>query len=267
MASSALVRHLLRHKFTYLVHITLWLEVTLEQSTNDVSGGKGVPQRILPIHMTDSEVNDLFASCLPKLKKAARRMVRNQQDSEDALQDGLLLAFRKLRQFQGRSAFSTWLHSILRNTSRMHHRKAAGHPASSIELAIAEERPCLPESSFVATGPSPEEICIQHERSNILLRTTRELPSRYHKAIRHFYLEGLSEEETARKLGITRSALKSQLHRSRRILICRIWAIYISESRGRRFKTKMLRSPNAPRAGWLKNQSIATGSTEEASTL
>lgn len=239
----------------------------MEQSTGDPFGGKVVPQQTLPIHMTDSEVNDLFAACLPKLKRAARRMVRNQEDSEDALQDGLLLAFRKLRQFQGRSTFSTWLHSIVKNTSRMHYRKAAGHPASSIESAIAEERPFLSESQFVSNGPSPEEICIQHERSNILLRTTRELPSQYHKAIRHFYLEGLSEEETAGKLCMTRSALKSQLHRSRRILICRIWAACMSEPRGCRFKTKMVRSPNAPRAGWRKNQSIATRSTEEASML
>ena len=239
----------------------------MEQSTNDVFGGKVVPQRILPIHMTDSEVNELFASCLPKLKKAARRMVRNQQDAEDALQDGLLLAFRKLRQFQGRSAFSTWLHSIVRNTSRMHYRKAAGHPVSSIELAMAEERPFFPESSFVDSGPSPEEICIQHERSNILLRTTRELPSRYHKAIRHFYLEGLGEEETAGKLRMTRSALKSQLHRSRRILICRIWANYMPESRGCGFKAKTKCRQSAPRAGWRKNQRIATKSSEEAGML
>lgn len=237
-----------------------------QQSTNGVSAGN-VSQRILPIHMTDSEVNDLFASCLPKLKKAARSMIRNQQDSEDALQDGLLLAFRKLHQFQGRSAFSTWLHSIVRNTSRTHYRRAAEHPASSIELAMAEERPFLPESSFVATGPSPEEICIQHERSNILLRTTSRLPNRYRKAIRHFYLEGLSEEEAAGKLGITRSALKSQLHRSRRMLICRVWASCMPESRGCRFKTKILHSPDASRAGWRKNQSIATRSTEEASML
>jgi len=40
-------------------------------------------------------------------------MLRHPQDSEDALQDGLLLAFRNLKQFQGRSTFSTWLHTAL----------------------------------------------------------------------------------------------------------------------------------------------------------
>jgi DNA-directed RNA polymerase specialized sigma24 family protein len=41
-------------------------------------------QIVYPIDMNEAELNDLFASCLPKLKKAARRMLCNQQDSEDA---------------------------------------------------------------------------------------------------------------------------------------------------------------------------------------
>jgi len=266
MVSVALERHLLRSN-SFDQSLQALSGGTLEQSINDVCGGKVAPQQILPIHMTDSEVNELFASCLPKLKKAARRMVRNQQDSEDALQDGLLLAFRKLRQFQGRSTFSTWLHSIVKNTSRMHYRKAAGHPASSIELAMAEDRPFFPESSLVDDAPSPEEICIQHERSNILLRTTKELPVRYHKAIRHFYLEGLSEEETAEKLRMTRSALKAQLHRSRRLLIRRIWASHMPESRGCRFMATTKCRQSAPRAGWRKNQINAIKSSKKASMV
>jgi DNA-directed RNA polymerase specialized sigma24 family protein len=70
---------------------------------------RGVPAQMsegcLPIYVSEEEINELFAACLPKLKKAARRMLRNQQDCEDALQEGLLLAFRKLHQFEGRSVF------------------------------------------------------------------------------------------------------------------------------------------------------------------
>ena len=176
--------------------------------------------------MSESEVNDLFASCLPKLKKATRRMLRNQEDSEDALQDGLLLAFRNLHQFQGRSAFLTWVHSIVRNSSRVHYRKAAAHPTLSLEPILTDQSMPLAKSKFIETRPSPEETCIQRERSEILRRTTRELPSKYRRAVRHFLLEGLGETETARRLGVTTSALKSQLHRSRRILTHRIRLVY-----------------------------------------
>lgn len=224
-----------------------------------------MPDRLLPSRLSETELNDLFADCLPKLKKAAQKLLRNQQDSEDALQDGLLLAVRNLDQFHGRSAFSTWLHSIVRNSSRMHYRRAKHHIAF-VELAPNQDA-LLTERGCVEPRPSPEEVCIQNERSEILRKAAEELPAKYHEAIKCFHLEGLSEEETARKLRISPGALKSQLHRSRGILTCRIRAVYMLESRGFRFKTNALCRPNAPRAGWRKNQSIATSSTAEASML
>jgi hypothetical protein len=66
-----------------------------------------VADECLPIFMNEAEINELFAVCLPKLKKATRRLMRDHQDCEDALQEGLLLAFRKLNQFEGRSPFLT----------------------------------------------------------------------------------------------------------------------------------------------------------------
>jgi RNA polymerase sigma-70 factor, ECF subfamily len=123
--------------------------------------------------MSEREVNDLFACCLPKLKKATRKMLRNPQDSEDAMQDGLLLASRKLHQFEGRSAFLTWLNSIVRNSARGHYRKAAAHPTISIDHGLGDQNTPLPESRFVEPQPSPEAVCIQHERSDILRRATR----------------------------------------------------------------------------------------------
>lgn len=204
---------------------------TLPHSTN-----KGIPLRIpkdrLPANMSEAEVNELFALCLPRLKKAARTMLGNEQDSEDALQDALLLAYRKLDQFEGRSSFLTWLHSIVRNTSRVHYRKNTARQTISIEPQDSDQAPMTQKQEFVETGPSPEEICIQKERSEILRRTARKMPARYRPAIRYFHLEGLGEQETARRLHVTESALKSQLHRSRRMLTARIRRLYVSEGPG-----------------------------------
>jgi len=191
----------------------------------------------LPINMTEAEVNELFASCLPKLKKATRKMLRDPQDAEDALQDGLLLAFRKLHQFQGRSAFATWLHSIVRNSCRMYYRKSNADRIFLVEPERTNEGSLLVESTFVETRPTPEEQCIQCERSDILRRATEELPAKYHKAITYFHMEGLGEEEAARRLRMTRSALKSQLHRSRRLLTARLRKFCASsDQRSRTFR-------------------------------
>jgi RNA polymerase sigma factor (sigma-70 family) len=182
----------------------------------------------LPIHMADAEVNALFASCLPALRKATKRMMHNVQDSEDVLQDGLLLAFKKLHQFEGRASFSTWLHSIVRNCSLMYFRKESAQRGAIVDLP-PETKELLLEQACVDACPSPEEQCIQQERSAILRKATRELPPQYHDAIKCFHLEGLGEEETARRLHMTPSALKAQLHCSRRILTRTIRSSYLPE--------------------------------------
>ena len=156
-------------------------------------------------------------------------MLKNEQDSEDALQDALLLAYRKLDQFEGRSSFSTWLHSIVRNTSRSHHRKNVARQTISIEQEDAEQAPLMLKPEFLEARPSPEEICIQREHSEILRRTARKLPARYRPGFHYFHLEGLGEQETARRLQISEGALKSQLHRSRRMLKARIRRVYLSK--------------------------------------
>ena len=51
------------------------------QSSNAISASRVVRRGLLPVDMSETEVNDLFALCLPKLKKATRRMLRNQEDS------------------------------------------------------------------------------------------------------------------------------------------------------------------------------------------
>lgn len=194
----------------------------MSQSRNTTVSGPATGHECLPSHMSEAEINDLFAACLPQLKKATRKMLSNPQDCEDALQEGLLLAVRKLHQFEGRSSFSTWLHSIVRNTSRSHYRKTAGRQTVPLDSAMSDTAESFPKPELAEPRPSPEEMCIQNERSEILRRAARSMPVRYRPAIQHFHIEGLGEEETARRLHITVGALKSQLHRSRRVLFVRV---------------------------------------------
>ena len=131
-------------------------------------------RRCLPAHMTEAEINELFASCLPRLKKSARKMLNNREDSEDSLQDGMLLAFRRLLQFEGRASFATWLHSIVRNTSRGNYRKGVSRQTVSLDPLVSEEAVTW-RAEFVEPGLSPEEICIRKERSDILRMLSRRI--------------------------------------------------------------------------------------------
>jgi RNA polymerase sigma-70 factor (ECF subfamily) len=219
---------------------------------------------ILPAHLSPTELNDLFAFCMPGLRRVTKRMLRNPQDSEDALQEGLLLAVRKLRQFEGRSSFSTWLHAIVRNTSRMYYRKNGSHPTTPIGQPWIEGTEPRMEECPVEQRPSPEEMAIRHERSHILRGVTRELPVSYQTAIVYFYLDGLGEYETAKRLGVTESSVKARLHRSRRILTCRIREICMPKMKASSRKPETLRLVSVPRAPSRKKESIPAGSSTEA---
>lgn len=179
----------------------------------------------LPMNMSEAELNDLFASCLPRLRRAAGQMLRNSEDCEDALQEGLLSAFRNIDQFQGRSKFSTWLHSIVRNAVRMHLRKVKSQPVWL--TAEAEDKEMSIEERSIDAGPNPEQICAQRERSRILISAMRGLSPRYRTALQLCDVEGLEGKDAARKMGIPLAALKTYLFRGRRMVSQRIRGRYL----------------------------------------
>jgi RNA polymerase sigma-70 factor, ECF subfamily len=192
----------------------------------------------LPADMSRPEIDQLFAECLPKMQKLARRMFRNEEDSEDALQEAMLLAFRKIHQFQGRSSFSTWLHSIVRNTSWAHYRKTSAHPTLSTDQINCDDEGSLADRAFIDERLTPEEAYEQEERSQIFREAAEELPTKYQPALYLFYRKGLGEEATAKALGITVSALKAQLHRSRVVLSWKIRKKHLRHDNGAVFSAR-----------------------------
>lgn len=176
----------------------------------------------LPVHMDDTELGELFATCMPRLLSAARQILRNPEDSEDAMQEGLLLAFSNLGQFQGRSKFSTWLHSIVRNAARTHVRRtqsriqctALNEPLDGDELTM--------EELSVDPGLSPEEECSRRERARILAEVLQNMPATYKTVVQFCDVDGIDQKEAAQRLGLTVSAIKTTLFRARRVVARRI---------------------------------------------
>ena len=75
----------------------------------------------------------LFASNMPRLYRTALRVLGTPQEAEDALQDGLLCVLCHLREFAGRSRFSTWLTSIVTNAALMRLRRIRPERLTSID--------------------------------------------------------------------------------------------------------------------------------------
>jgi RNA polymerase sigma-70 factor (ECF subfamily) len=164
-------------------------------------------------------VDQLFASHLPQLRRAATWVLQNPYDSEDAVQDGLLLAYRKLDQFQGRSKFSTWLHAIVVNAARTKLRRRRARPTTPLYQEPGSENAVNMAEFLVDPRPNPEEEFMAGERTHILSRALETMPDKFRTVIHLMDIEGYAGKQSAQKLGITLSALKARHFRARRSIL------------------------------------------------
>jgi len=173
----------------------------------------------------DSKALDsLFARDNRALYQTALRLLGNAEDAEDALQEGLLAAYRNLPRFQGRSKFSTWLTRIVINAALMRRRSQKSRPAVSLDEWLTSEETAAPRDLLADAGPNPEQIYAKREIAGLIEEGLRSLSPVLRKAFRMRELEGLSAEETAAALGVSRNALKARLWRARHLLTERLKA-------------------------------------------
>src|SRR5579871_2224317 len=83
-------------------------------------------------------LDTLFARNTRTLYQTALRVLGNPEDAEEALQEGLLSAYRNLPRFERRSQFSTWLTRIVINAALMRRRSKRARPAVSLDDVVKE---------------------------------------------------------------------------------------------------------------------------------
>jgi RNA polymerase sigma-70 factor (ECF subfamily) len=167
----------------------------------------------------DAAYEELVRTYSPRLLAVARRIVGNDEEARDVIQDAFLNAFRSLRNFHGDARLSTWLHRIVVNSALMKLRTRKRKPEESIE-------PLLP--AFLADGHYAEKFSAWGERADEALSRTEtqelvraridELPESFRTVLVLRDIEGLDTEETARVLETTPNAVKIRLHRARAAL-------------------------------------------------
>jgi RNA polymerase sigma-70 factor (ECF subfamily) len=154
-----------------------------------------------------------------RMLAVARRFLRTEEDSADAVQDAFLSAFRSLEGFERNSALGTWLHRIVVNVCLMRLRARS----RSREVRIDDLLP-----TFDATGHHSHPV--RPWEDDALARLTRaetraqvracidRLPDRYREVLVLRDIEELDTEEAAQQLGINPGAVKTRLHRARQAL-------------------------------------------------
>lgn len=136
------------------------------------------------------------------------RMLKNQMDAEEVLQDAFLKTYYGLKNFRGESQFSTWFYKIVYNSaiSKLNSRK---NKFQNSFISIDEELKI----------PFDEKYEIKDENLNTIVNKLMEqLPPNYSAVINLYYLDGYSCEEIASIMNLSVSNVKVLLHRSRKAL-------------------------------------------------
>ena len=152
---------------------------------------------------------------IPKLYRYAYRLLRNEADAEDAVQDALLAALKHLNQFRGEAQFSTWLTAIVINSVRMHLRKRLRHTHVSLDSRIGEDQEYSLCDILVDTRPNPEDECHEAKLRAQLMKSAERLSPTLRRTFHLRYVEHLSVCETARVLGVPIGTVKAQTARAR----------------------------------------------------
>jgi RNA polymerase sigma-70 factor (ECF subfamily) len=147
----------------------------------------------------------------------ALKLLGDEQEAEDVLQETFLSAFEAIDRFEGRSKLSTWLYRIAYNASLMRLRKRGQMTTLSLDRPLGEED--VPEGPvshhLVDWSAVPDDQLLTAEARQEMDRAIAELPESLRSAFVLRDIQGLSGAETAEILGITVQAVKNRLHRAR----------------------------------------------------
>jgi RNA polymerase sigma-70 factor (ECF subfamily) len=151
----------------------------------------------------------------PKVYRAVRALVSNEDEVEDVMQQAYVLAFTHLSQFEGHSRFSTWLIRIAVNEALMRLRKR--NRLVTLDEGSNEEA----EGDMKLEGrntPDPERRAYDRELVRFLESAIEALPAPHKVVLMLREVEGLSTAETAEVLSVNEELVRKRLHRARAFL-------------------------------------------------
>jgi len=124
-------------------------------------------------------------------------------EAEDAVQDGVLKAWRALGRFRPGAPFRPWLLRIVANEARNRRRSSGRRAALALRAGSSGD-----------AAPSPEESVLAADERARLLAALEQLPEDARLALSCRYLLELSEAETAAAIGIRPGTVKSRVSRA-----------------------------------------------------
>ena len=148
-----------------------------------------------------------------RLYRAARAILRDEHEAEDVMQQAYVNAYAHLRQFDGRSRFSTWLTRIAVHEALVRARRRGRYMTMDPEGA---DRPFLPQPT--AATPDPEREAFTRELGALMESAIDRLPDGAREVYMLRQVEGMSTEDVAETLDVSTAVVKTRLSRARAAL-------------------------------------------------
>jgi RNA polymerase sigma-70 factor (ECF subfamily) len=148
-----------------------------------------------------------------KLGRILTRMVRDQTEVEDIVQETFIKAYRALPNFRGDSAFYTWLYRIGINTAKNHLVAMGKRPRNMTEFENEDGE--FEETHQVAEADNPETTLLTKEIGITVNAAIESLPEELKVAITLREIEGLSYEEIAELMDCPIGTVRSRIFRAR----------------------------------------------------
>lgn len=149
--------------------------------------------------------------------RVAFRLLQNQHDAEDAMQEAFLSAYLHIDDFQGQAKISSWLYRIVTNKAMDLLRKR-GRKTEAATEALEDMGEDAGEWIPDANAVLPEDWAERQEVQALILKGLETLAPGTRAAFVLFEMEGLHMEEVAEALKISTSAAKVRVHRARQAL-------------------------------------------------
>jgi RNA polymerase sigma-70 factor, ECF subfamily len=142
-----------------------------------------------------------------QIYRAVRAVVHDESETEEVMQDAYVRAYEHLREFEGRSRFSTWLTRIALHEAFARSRRRKRFEALDSSTGDPELR--------AAPGRDPEQQTSDSEMRGLLETAIEALPENYRLVFVLREVEGMRGAEVAECLGLREATVKTRLFRAR----------------------------------------------------
>ena len=196
--------------------------MNLDTTTPSPAGSPELAERELVARLQrgdDASFDVLVRQYGGAMLAVARRLLRNEDDAQEAVQDAFMQAIRALPAFRAESRLSTWLHRIAVNAALMRLRSARRRPEVVVDDLLPHFDADGHHAESIQSLPVSVETAVASAQTRARVRACIEqLPDQHRAVIVLRDIEELNTAEAAQVLGISENAVKIRLHRAHHAL-------------------------------------------------